>query len=651
MIKATGDEPGEDAGEPCPPAKPGQDDLPGFDMIRKFRLDDVQFDFPGVKRVTGSNSLQTAYRLSRKAELVLPTSSRTDPWFLIRVTDVQGSAQFGLNVVSRKNRLDFFAQDVTGKRQTLRFRNVLPKGTLPTPTLPTPTEPGLPLESACIDCPPGPPGLNGTDGVPGTPGQDGFPGVPGLPGVKGEIGASGLPDLMACPDSLDHWVPIGPKGDAGQLEFLAFQVSKDRKEMMEYLEHQGFLVSLGLWDQEDRKDLRAVQQWGSKDYKDNQDPWDHQEARANQGPKVHQEAQAPLVHPAPLVVMGSQESLEQGHQLQVCLDVQVYVGILDLQDQGKVWVTFSSECNYRHHFSTWVKKAVVVHLDHKASKVKRVTKVTVALVVSLVWQAQRGTEVKEDTKVMPVKRVIVASLVTRDFLAQRDQEDCQDHRVPLEPPEIQDPLVFQGSWDLEDFRDWRVLLDHLEKSQVNEEPQGSVEPLVSLAKWACRVKPDRQASRAHREPGDNRECRAYRDPRVVDLLKKKLENYAQLCFEVTLVRQDFRESVASWGCLGFQGHQVYLVPLVKGVRKVIVGPKELAWKVLLAPGDLQGPTGVGHPGRPGERGPPGRSGPPGPRGPPGAQGPPGYCEMCNYGNADLLHMLRMNTVQQNSKGP
>ncbi|KAM7294326.1 collagen alpha-1(IX) chain-like isoform X2 [Ixodes scapularis] len=61
--------------EVCPQTKPGQDDLPGFDMIRKFRLDDVQFDFPGVKRVVGSNSLQTAYRLSKQAELVLPTRS------------------------------------------------------------------------------------------------------------------------------------------------------------------------------------------------------------------------------------------------------------------------------------------------------------------------------------------------------------------------------------------------------------------------------------------------------------------------------------------------------------------------------------------------------------------------------------------------
>lgn len=54
-------------------------------------------------------------------------------------------------------------------------------------------------------------------------------------------------------------------------------------------------------------------------------------------------------------------------------------------------------------------------------------------------------------------------MVTRDFLVQRDQEDCQDRRVPPEPPEIQDLPVCQDSWDPEDFRDWRVLLDHLEK--------------------------------------------------------------------------------------------------------------------------------------------------------------------------------------------
>ncbi|GFU87366.1 collagen alpha-1(XXI) chain [Trichonephila clavipes] len=57
----------------CPEIRPGEDDLPGFDFIRKFRLDDFEFDFPGVKKVKGSNRMQTAYRLSKRADLTLPT--------------------------------------------------------------------------------------------------------------------------------------------------------------------------------------------------------------------------------------------------------------------------------------------------------------------------------------------------------------------------------------------------------------------------------------------------------------------------------------------------------------------------------------------------------------------------------------------------
>lgn len=51
-------------------------------------------------------------------------NTRRDPWFLVRVTDVAGSPQFGLSVDGRKNRLELYAQDVAGKRQVLRFMNV-----------------------------------------------------------------------------------------------------------------------------------------------------------------------------------------------------------------------------------------------------------------------------------------------------------------------------------------------------------------------------------------------------------------------------------------------------------------------------------------------------------------------------------------------
>ena len=58
---------------PCADYKPGEDDLQAFDFIRKFRLDVLEQDYPGVTRVRGSNRIQTAYKLERQAKLVIPT--------------------------------------------------------------------------------------------------------------------------------------------------------------------------------------------------------------------------------------------------------------------------------------------------------------------------------------------------------------------------------------------------------------------------------------------------------------------------------------------------------------------------------------------------------------------------------------------------
>ena len=58
---------------PCADYRPGEDDLQAFDFIRKFRLDVLETQYPGVTRVRGSNRMQTAYRLDRDADLTLPT--------------------------------------------------------------------------------------------------------------------------------------------------------------------------------------------------------------------------------------------------------------------------------------------------------------------------------------------------------------------------------------------------------------------------------------------------------------------------------------------------------------------------------------------------------------------------------------------------
>lgn len=47
--------------------------------------------------------------------------------------------------------------------------------------------------------------------------------------------------------------------------------------MVEYLENQAFLVSLGPWDQEDHRALQAVQQWlkdqlGLQEFPGHRDP-------------------------------------------------------------------------------------------------------------------------------------------------------------------------------------------------------------------------------------------------------------------------------------------------------------------------------------------------------------------------------------------
>ena len=58
---------------PCADYKPGEDDLQNFDFIRKFQLDVNLDGYPGVKRVRGSNHMQTAYKIYSTADLMMPT--------------------------------------------------------------------------------------------------------------------------------------------------------------------------------------------------------------------------------------------------------------------------------------------------------------------------------------------------------------------------------------------------------------------------------------------------------------------------------------------------------------------------------------------------------------------------------------------------
>lgn len=63
----------EDVSGPCADFRIGDDDLQAYDFIRKFRLDLLETQYPGVSKVRGSSRMQTAYRLDKDADLTIPT--------------------------------------------------------------------------------------------------------------------------------------------------------------------------------------------------------------------------------------------------------------------------------------------------------------------------------------------------------------------------------------------------------------------------------------------------------------------------------------------------------------------------------------------------------------------------------------------------
>lgn len=98
------------------------------DFISRFNLDDFTHEVTGVKRVRGSNRIQTAYRLSRRAELTSNTSSifttglpdqfsfvcsfrkrpsSQDTWTLIDVQDDTGTSQFTISLNPKSQSVTF----------------------------------------------------------------------------------------------------------------------------------------------------------------------------------------------------------------------------------------------------------------------------------------------------------------------------------------------------------------------------------------------------------------------------------------------------------------------------------------------------------------------------------------------------------------
>ncbi|CAG0924665.1 unnamed protein product [Notodromas monacha] len=135
---------GEVAG-PCADYKPGEDDLQAFDFIRKFNLDVMEREHPGVTKVRGSNKIQSAYRLSKDADLNLPTRSifplglpdkfsfiatfrqrkvSRVSWDIIRMVDMQGNPQFAVTLAPRDNAVQFSIMSIEGNLMTVSFPEI-----------------------------------------------------------------------------------------------------------------------------------------------------------------------------------------------------------------------------------------------------------------------------------------------------------------------------------------------------------------------------------------------------------------------------------------------------------------------------------------------------------------------------------------------
>lgn len=57
----------------CNGYKSGEDDLQTFDFISKLKFDLLEARYSGMTKVRGSNRMQTAYRLERDTDVILPT--------------------------------------------------------------------------------------------------------------------------------------------------------------------------------------------------------------------------------------------------------------------------------------------------------------------------------------------------------------------------------------------------------------------------------------------------------------------------------------------------------------------------------------------------------------------------------------------------
>lgn len=130
---------------PCGQWRPGGDaDLGTWDIIREFHLDGLESHFVVIPQIEGSNSLQTAYRLEREANLTMKAQEafprgtpfqfsfectyrqrqkHPDPWHLFHLTNSHEESQLSVTLDPTKEILQVSLPDASGDLQTVEFRH------------------------------------------------------------------------------------------------------------------------------------------------------------------------------------------------------------------------------------------------------------------------------------------------------------------------------------------------------------------------------------------------------------------------------------------------------------------------------------------------------------------------------------------------
>jgi collagen type IX alpha len=129
---------------PCGRWRPGDADLGTWDIIREFHLDSYDSHFEIISQIEGSNSLQTAYRLEREANLTMKAQEafprgtpfqfsfectyrerqkQPDPYYLFHLSNSQEESQLSVTLNPGKETLQLSLPDARGDLQTVEFRS------------------------------------------------------------------------------------------------------------------------------------------------------------------------------------------------------------------------------------------------------------------------------------------------------------------------------------------------------------------------------------------------------------------------------------------------------------------------------------------------------------------------------------------------